>query len=72
MNKYLTCANVHTGCKRRPRFLWPENVVIELDSNHQQTKIWLSKRWIKLVDDNVKLTESKVIKDKMRSLIRRL
>lgn len=71
MARYETLRDLHTGCKRRPRYLWPAGVVIEFDPNNPRVKTWVKTQAMKQVPDDTPLTEPAAIKEKMRPLMRR-
>lgn len=68
MAKFRTLKAIHTGCNRRPRYLFPADVVIDLDPDDPKVKAWIDKGAIESVPEATPLTEGKVAKQKIRQL----
>lgn len=69
--KYRTLCDINTRCARKPLYVYPVDVVIEMDPEHPGTKKWLDKKRIEQVSDETELTPTIIIKTGLAKLMKR-
>lgn len=69
MAKYEILKHLHTGCSKKPRYLWPAGIIEEFDPTDARTILWVKKKALKQVPDDTPLTESSIIREKMKPLV---
>jgi len=65
---YEILQNLHTGCNRRPKYLWPAGVVIELDPDNRRVVTWLNQKVIVRVADDTPLTDPATLAARLKAL----
>lgn len=71
MARFEVCQNLHTGCNRRPKYLWPAGVILEFDPDNRRVKTWINQKMIVPVADDTPVTDSAIVNEKLKALRRR-